>query len=270
MKKILFIFAMFLCLFTIACSKTNDKPDDKKDEPIVEEDIIITYVTNCEIVKEKEKVGANSLDPLTREGFTFDGWYLDSGFKTKANASLITESTTVYAKWSEVLINVKVFSGETLLDVLKMDYNGSVNMDNYLLEGLKFVSADKDITNIKEDIELHCVFSEISNAVIFVVGEDKIQAKLINPNLIGIQIDFKLSSDAEFDNVLPKASVNKKGNDYSFIYSNQKNINTNKDLFTLTVPGEISDINIQAYVREDNGDDININPISVEYYIIEK
>ena len=267
MKKVLFIFVTFLCFFMIACNKTNDEGGGKDPEPVVE-DIIITYVTNCEITLKSEKLGDDSLQALTREGYVFEGWYMDSEFKTKANVSLIQESTTVYAKWSEVKITVKIFNKDTLLDVVNLKYNESVDMSAYLVDGLKFVSADKAFTNIKEDIELHCEFEELQNALLFIVGEDKIEVKLVNPNLIGIQLDFKFDEDAEFGNVLPKASVNKKGNEYSFIYSNQKNVTSDKSLFTLSKAGEVSDLLVKAYVREDSGEDININPVTVEYYII--
>lgn len=42
-------------------------------------------------------------DPPTREGFEFDGWYLDPGgtIPWDPETDVVTESMTLYAKWSE-------------------------------------------------------------------------------------------------------------------------------------------------------------------------
>ena len=50
---------------------------------------------------EKVKVLYSTLFPtLTAEGYTFQGWYMDSEFKTKAKAGKVLYSdTTLYAKW---------------------------------------------------------------------------------------------------------------------------------------------------------------------------
>jgi uncharacterized repeat protein (TIGR02543 family) len=39
----------------------------------------------------------------TREGFVFDGWYLDPGGTVpwNTNTDVVTESMTLYAKWKE-------------------------------------------------------------------------------------------------------------------------------------------------------------------------
>ena len=53
---------------------------------------------------EKVKVLYSTLFPtLTADGYIFKGWYLDSGFKTKAAAGKVLNSdTTLYAKWEPV------------------------------------------------------------------------------------------------------------------------------------------------------------------------
>ena len=53
---------------------------------------------------EKVKVLYSTLFPtLTAEGYTFEGWYMDSGFQTKAKAGKVLYSdTTLYAKWTPI------------------------------------------------------------------------------------------------------------------------------------------------------------------------
>ena len=53
---------------------------------------------------EKVKVLYSTLFPnLTAEGYTFEGWYMDSEFKTKAKAGKVLYSdTTLYAKWESI------------------------------------------------------------------------------------------------------------------------------------------------------------------------
>ena len=53
---------------------------------------------------EKVKVLYSTLFPtLTAEGYTFEGWYMDSEFKTKAKAGKVLYSdTTLYAKWNSL------------------------------------------------------------------------------------------------------------------------------------------------------------------------
>ena len=53
---------------------------------------------------EKVKVLYSTLFPtLTAEGYTFQGWYMDSEFKTKAKAGkVLYADTTLYAKWESI------------------------------------------------------------------------------------------------------------------------------------------------------------------------
>lgn len=43
------------------------------------------------------------MEPPTREGFEFDGWYLDPGGTVPwdTDTDTVTESMTLYAKWKE-------------------------------------------------------------------------------------------------------------------------------------------------------------------------
>ena len=267
MKKIVIFILILLCFFAFGCNKENKDDTQKEEEkPVEKNDIIISFVTNCDIVKADEVLSDNSLTPLEREGYTFVGWYLDEGCKVKANKDTIQASITIYAKWEEIKLSVKVFNDTELLDVLTIKYGEKVDMNKYLLDGLKFVSCDKDYNNIKENTDLKCEFEELSNTILFIKEKEKVEVKLFNPNIVGVQLDFKGDKEAEFQNVLPKGSVKLTDNTYKFIYSNNKNITSTKTLFVLDANIEISEVNIKAYTLQENGDVVECN---VEYAIYE-
>ena len=61
----------------------------------------VTFVTNGGTALESVTVSVLESAPETkREGFTFEGWYLDEEFQNKVQFPLtITQATTLYAKW---------------------------------------------------------------------------------------------------------------------------------------------------------------------------
>ena len=66
----------------------------------------------------------------TKEGFVFEGWYLDESFETKLDATyLVTSDITIYAKWG---LNQAVVSFETNggNDILPVALNHGANLSN--------------------------------------------------------------------------------------------------------------------------------------------
>ena len=90
------------------------------------------------------------------------------------------------------------------------------------------------------------MFEDLADAVLFIIYGNGIKAKIMNPKVIGIQIEFKSDSDKEFSNVLSKASTTASGDTYKFIYSNNKNLTSSKDLFTLNNATDVSEVYIKA------------------------
>ena len=45
-------------------------------------------------------LSGSNLPSITKKYYTFEGWYLDSGFETSANGHTVYENTQIYAKWS--------------------------------------------------------------------------------------------------------------------------------------------------------------------------
>lgn len=73
-----------------------------------------------------ETIDMDSLDALVgvKDGFYFDGWFLDAAFQNEFTLTTITETTTIYAKWSAALsLNGAVFKGKYYNEWDEWDHN---------------------------------------------------------------------------------------------------------------------------------------------------
>ena len=100
MKKILsFLFILVFAFALVGCNKDNKKDDDS---------ITVTFNTNggssidsVTVTAENAKTFALPANP-TKEGYVFEGWFLDAGFTKAFNSLNLDEKTiTLYAKWTE-------------------------------------------------------------------------------------------------------------------------------------------------------------------------
>lgn len=78
--------------------------------------VVITFVTNCDTVISPKTGFAHAellITPMTKPGYTFGGWYLDSGFVNPwlPVSRFPVTSSTLYAKWipSNVVVRVRHF-----------------------------------------------------------------------------------------------------------------------------------------------------------------
>ena len=143
-KSIKFIASVFAAtMFSLAaCDNTNKNPSSnnsssesgKTETPIVEpekKNFIVTFDTNggstisSSTVKENDIV-AKPADPA-KEGFIFDGWYIDSTLTNKMDFSKpITSDTTLYSKWK--VDDVKV------IYIVSFDTNGGPSIESQRVE----------------------------------------------------------------------------------------------------------------------------------------
>ena len=100
MKKILsFLFILVFAFALVGCNKDNKKDDDS---------ITVTFNTNggssidsVTVTAENAKTFALPANP-TKEGYVFEGWFLDDAFTKAFNSLNLDEKTiTLYAKWTE-------------------------------------------------------------------------------------------------------------------------------------------------------------------------
>lgn len=131
---------------------------------------------------------------LTKTGYIFDGWYLDSGFSIKFLAnSLMKEDLVLYAKWD--LINYQIFyylDGGTnpygapifftyitdtfqLLTPIKTGYNFNGWYDNPEFLGVRITKIYK---NTNEDITLYASYIKNKYSITYMNDNDIIYEKL--------------------------------------------------------------------------------------------
>ena len=88
-----------------------------------------SYVPSVTAKYEAEITLADGNDVPKREGYTFDGWYLDADLKEKADPTLsLTEDQTVYAKWKGTLVSYKAVYLTENADDDNYSYAGTVDL----------------------------------------------------------------------------------------------------------------------------------------------
>lgn len=129
--------------------------------------VVVSFVTNNETTIDEIEVETMSKlkEPaaLTKEGYTFKGWYLDPEFKTKWNfeTSKVTSKMTLYALWETKKVTV-TFKSEISEDtVIEVEYGKSiVDLPKVPYKRGYIGSWEKvDLTNITEDKEVNAIYS---------------------------------------------------------------------------------------------------------------
>ena len=107
MKKLLFVLVLiFAFVFTGCGGETPEVPD----EPIVNE-YKITFEENGGSKVEDyllEEGKTLTLPEITKEGYTFKGWYKDNEYLTEVEENIsISSDLTLYAKWEELILETE-------------------------------------------------------------------------------------------------------------------------------------------------------------------
>ena len=102
MKKIVLLSILVLLLFA-SCEVESAEGNT----PVIST-YTVRFVTDSDTVIEDETIeeGKSVYSPSApeKEGYVFDGWYVDSGFSKKFSfPSKVTEDITLYAKWIEIV-----------------------------------------------------------------------------------------------------------------------------------------------------------------------
>ena len=131
MKKIRTIISLFLllaCVFTLTACGNEEKKEEKEQKEEVKEEIVITLdtdggdaVQNIKIEKGK----TTTLPETKKEGYTFEGWYLDD---KKIDADYVYETdVTLKAKWKKIEVKPKTFT-------VSFDSNGGSKVNSITVE----------------------------------------------------------------------------------------------------------------------------------------
>lgn len=102
-KKLMFLMFFFLVFGLVAC-----KDEDPVDTDPTETNEVITYTvtfeTNGGTDVQTLTINENETPTLpsnpTKEGYVFDGWFIDMALTNAYSLAPITSNITIYAKWS--------------------------------------------------------------------------------------------------------------------------------------------------------------------------
>ena len=108
---------------------------NKKNESQNNTVFTVTFITNGDSSVESQSVErgktAKMPNPPTKEGFKFDGWFLDEEFTQNFSFdTLITSDVKLYAKWLEESISIEAFY---TVKHYQQPANGSKSLANYML-----------------------------------------------------------------------------------------------------------------------------------------
>ena len=103
--------------------------------------VVITFVTNgadyeVDPIEVEDGVEQITLPTLTREGYTFNGWYYDMAFKKGCGTSLLgddipTKSIKLYAKWTKDVYIVTFMAGTNELKRQNCSYGDRIQYADY-------------------------------------------------------------------------------------------------------------------------------------------
>lgn len=122
---------------------------------------------------------AQKPDDPVREGYTFDGWYIDEEYKTAFNFNTpVTSDLTLYAKWSKLSFTVTFDSkGGSAIESQKVDYNEMAAeppvpvREGYIFGGW-YIDKDYNTvydfdTAVTSNLTLYAKWSPITYSVVF-------------------------------------------------------------------------------------------------------
>ena len=132
--------------------------------------ISLTFETNGGTYIKTQKIiignAANKPDNPTKEGYIFDGWYIDSTFTKAFNFNtLLSSNKTIYAKWLEDCLVTFVNYDNTTLKTYHVKYGETVVYDGvtptHQNSKYIFIGWDKTLTNITTSVTIKAVFEEV-------------------------------------------------------------------------------------------------------------
>ena len=147
--------------------KFNTKPKNYKISLNENGGTIVSDLT----VLENTVLEKDSLPTITKEGYTFDGWYLDAGCVAKFNSLTVKSNLTLYAKWNVNTYKVSFNTdGGNEIDEISVKYNESFELpQNPTKEGYKFggwytdkkLTKEYNQTKVTSNVTLYAKWEEI-------------------------------------------------------------------------------------------------------------
>lgn len=151
----------------------------------------IIYHTNCDLKIDNAEIKAKkqmpALQELSREGYKFLGWYLDSEFTQEYNLEKMPKhDVDVYAKWEaisleEFLNDINFFTkSANILKNLQNDYDGVIDFKDPKNEDEK-TKTKKKTTKKKASTKKTVKKKTVKKAKIEKLEEEKPEQAVVEP-----------------------------------------------------------------------------------------
>jgi uncharacterized repeat protein (TIGR02543 family) len=104
-------------------------------------DMTVTFVTDGDPVDPVLVPYGTALVPpeATKEGHSFDGWYLSESFRLSYNGETVTSDMTLYAKFTPLEHVVSFESVGSLPEAIEVSYGAEISLPSSDLEGYRFL-----------------------------------------------------------------------------------------------------------------------------------
>ena len=168
-------------------TEVNTPLDNTKTEVNVTK-YTVSFVTNTttELASQSvEKATDITLNVLTNDGFTFNGWFLDSEFNTPFDQRTYTLSSdiTLYASWTENKTNTYIVTFKVDGLVLNAQFvnegESALAPVDPVKTGYIFTGWDSDFSNVTSDLTINALFDKASFTVTFEVDGETISTQSV-------------------------------------------------------------------------------------------
>lgn len=134
----------------------------------------VTFVpNNGETMEAKivENKGLLEVPTVTKEGYEFGGWFIDSAFQTRFSAKDPIESDlTLYANWNILLFTVTFVNHDDTVIVVRenVPYNTAATAPtDPIREGYSFTGWDQGFSSVKSNLTVKAQFDILTYEVVF-------------------------------------------------------------------------------------------------------
>ena len=126
----------------------------------------VSYVVDGEVKKTAELDNFSRINGFykpTKEGYTFDGWYLDTNFTEKLSSdSQLKDDLTLYAKFTRKSYTVEFVGADDMIIDSQTVFHGepAIAPEPPAVSGMKFVGWDVDFTAVTANLTVKALYEE--------------------------------------------------------------------------------------------------------------
>ena len=126
----------------------------------------VSFVVDGEVKKTAELDNfsrVNGFYKPTKDGYTFDGWYLDANFTEKLSSdNQLKDDLTLYAKFTRKSYTVEFVGADDMIIDSQTVFHGepAIAPEAPVVSGMKFVGWDVDFTSVTANLTVKALYVE--------------------------------------------------------------------------------------------------------------